>query len=91
MTLHNFNDSIMETKHNEAKQGNYIYSCGEAGETGKIDYQKRVLTQQSCHECASVESREKKGCSYSSDSKVNKKENENLTKHVKKKKMVWNI
>jgi len=88
LTLHNFNDSIMETKHKEAKQGNYIYSGGRAGETGKIDYQKRVLTQQFCHEWASVENREKKGSSYSSDSKVHKKENEDLPKHLKKKKMV---
>lgn len=88
LTLRNFNDSIMETKHKEAKQGNYIYSSGRVGETGKIDYQKRVLTQQFCHEWASVENREKKGCSYSSDSKVHKKENEDLPKHLKKKKMV---
>ena len=88
LTLHNFNDSIMETKHKEAKQGNYIYSGGRAGETGKIDYQKRVLTQQFCHEWASVENREKKGCSYLSDSKVHKRENEDLPKHLKKKKMV---
>jgi len=68
LTLCNLNDSIMETKHKEAKQGNYIYSGGRAGETGKIDYQKRVLTQQFCHAWTSVENREKKGCSYSSDS-----------------------
>ena len=88
LTLRNFNDSNMETKHKEAKQGNYIYSSGRVGDTGKIDYQKRVLTQQCCHEWASVENREKKGCSYSSDSKVHKKENEDLPKHLKKKKMV---
>ena len=88
LTLHNFNDSVMETKHKEAKQGNYIYSGGRVGETGKIEYQKRVLTQQFCHEWASVENREKKGCSYSSDSKVHRKENEDLPKHLKKKKMV---
>ena len=91
LTLCNFNDSIMETKHKEAKQGNYIYSSGRVGETGKIDYQKRVLTQQFCQEWASVENREKKGCSYSSDSKVHKKENEDLPKHLKKKKMVGHI
>ena len=83
LTLHNFNDSIMETKHKEAKQGNYIYSSGQVGETGKIDDQKRVLTQQFCHEWASVKNKEKKGCSYSSDSKVHKKENEDLLKHLK--------
>ena len=87
LTLHNFNDSVMETKH-EAKQGNYIYSGGRVGETGKTEYQKRVLTQQFCHEWASVENREKKRCSYSSDSKVHRKENEDLPKHLKKKKMV---
>ena len=37
---------------------------------------------------ASVENKEKKGCSYSSDSKVHKEENEDLPKHLKKKKMV---
>ena len=55
LTLCSFNDSTMETKHKETKQGNYIYSSGRVGETGKIDYQKRVLTQQFCHEWASVE------------------------------------
>ncbi|KAK2568128.1 hypothetical protein P5673_008072, partial [Acropora cervicornis] len=71
----------------EAKQGNYIYSGGQAGETEKIDYQTRVLTQQFCHEWASVKNKEKKGCSYSSDSEVHKKENEDLPKHLKEKKM----
>ena len=65
LTLRNFNDSIMETKHTQAKQGNYIYSGGRAGKTGKIDHEKRVLTQQFCHEWASVMNREEKGCSYS--------------------------
>lgn len=37
LTLRKFNDSIMETKHKEGKQVNYIYSGGQAGETGKID------------------------------------------------------
>ena len=60
LTLRNFNDSIMETKHKKAKQGNYIYSGGRVGETRKIEYQKRVLTQQFCHEWASVENQEKK-------------------------------
>lgn len=78
----------METKHKEAKQGNYIYSGGRAGETGKIDYQRRVLTQQFCHEWASIEHQETKGSSYSSDSEVHKKEHEDLPKHLKKKKMV---
>jgi len=41
LSLHNFNDSIMtETRHKDAKQGNYIYSGGRTGETGKIDYQR---------------------------------------------------
>ena len=75
-------------KQKEAKQGNYIYSGGQADETGKINYQKQVLTQQFCHEWASVENKEKKGCSYSSDSKVHKEENEDLPKHLKKKKIV---
>ena len=61
LTLHNFNDGVMETKHKEAKQGTDIYSGGRVGETGKIKYQKWVLTQQFCHEWASVENREKKG------------------------------
>lgn len=91
LTLHNFSDSIMETRHKDAKQGNYIYSGGRTGETGKIDYQRRVLTQQFCHEWASVENREKKGCNYSSDSKVCKQETEDLPKHLKRKKMVRNI
>ena len=70
LSMHNFNDSIMETRHKDAKQGNYVYSGGRTSETGKTDYQKRILTQQFCHEWASVDNRERKGCSYSSDSKV---------------------
>ena len=88
LSLHNFNDSCMETRHKDAKQGNYIYSGGRTGETGKIDYQRRVLTQQFCHEWASVENREKKGCRYSSDSKVQKHESEDLPNHLKRKKTV---
>ena len=61
LTLRNSKDSIIETKHKGAKQGNSIYSGGRAGKTGKIDCQKRVLTQQFCHDWASVENREKKG------------------------------
>ena len=88
LSLHNFNDSIMETKHKEAKQGNFIYSGGRTGETGRSDYQKRVLNQQFCHEWTSIENREKKGCSYSSDFKVQKRETAELPMHLKRKKMV---
>ena len=87
LSLHNFNDSIMETRHKDAKQGNYIYSGGRTGATGKIEYQRRVLTQQFCHEWASVENREKSGSNYSSDSKVCKQESED-PKHLKRKKTV---
>ena len=87
LSLHNFNDSIMETRHKDAKQGNYIYSGGRTGATGKIEYQGRVLTQQFCHEWASVENREKSGSNYSSDSKVCKQESED-PKHLKRKKTV---
>jgi hypothetical protein len=41
---------------------------------GKSDYQKRVLTQQFCHEWMSVEGREKHEHVYSSDSKKKRKE-----------------
>lgn len=75
LSLHNFTDSIMETKHKEAKQGNFIYSSG-------TDYQKRVLNQQFCHEWATIENREKKGCSYSSDFKVQKGETAELPMHL---------
>lgn len=61
LSLHNFTDSVMETKHKEAKQGNFIYSSGRTGETGRSDYQKRVVNQQFCYEWATVENREKKG------------------------------
>ena len=88
LSLHNFNDSIMETRHKDAKQGNYVYSGGRTGEAGKTDYQKRVLIQQFCHEWASVENRERKGCSYSSDSKVHKQVSQDLPKQQKRKKMV---
>lgn len=40
----------METRQKDAKQGSYVYSGGRTGETGKTDYQKRVFTQQFCHE-----------------------------------------
>lgn len=50
LSLRNFSDSIMETKHKEGKQGNYIYSGGKTGESGKAEYQKRVLQQQFCNE-----------------------------------------
>jgi len=36
----------METRHKEAKQGNFIYSGGKTGEIGRIDYQKNVLEHQ---------------------------------------------
>ena len=88
LSLHNFNDSIMETRHKDAKQGNYVYSGGRTGETGKTDYQKRVLTQQFYDEWASVENRDRKGCSYSSDSKVHKQVSQDLQKHLNRKKMV---
>lgn len=64
----------METKHKEAKQGNFRYSGGRTGETGLSDYQKSVLNQQFCHEWATVGNRDKKGCSYSSDFKVQKRD-----------------
>ena len=83
LSLHNFTDS-----NKEAKQGNFIYSGGRTGETGRSDYQKRVLNQQFCHEWASVENRERKGCSYSSDFKVQKRETADLPMHLKRKKMV---
>ena len=88
LCLHNFNDGIMETKHKYAKQGNYIYSGGLTGETGRQDYQKCVLTQQFYHEWTSVENKEKKDLSYSSDIKVKKREGTKLPKHLQRKKMV---
>lgn len=88
LSLHNFSDSIMETKHKDAKQGNYIYSGGRTGETGKSDYQKSVLTQQFCHEWASVQNRERKGCHYSSDIKAMKRETAEQPIHIKRKKSV---
>jgi len=86
LNLHNFNDSIMEIKHKKAKQSNVIYSGGRTGETGWSDYQKRVLNQQFCHERATIENRDKKGCSYSSDFKVQKRETTELSMHLKTKK-----
>ena len=65
---------------------NFIYSGGRTGETGRSHYQKRVLNQQFCHEWATVENREKKGCSYSSDFKVQKRETAELPMHLKRKK-----
>ena len=44
LTLHNFNDGVMETKHKEAKQGTDIYSGGRVGETGKPDKVSEMST-----------------------------------------------
>ena len=46
LTLRNFIDSIMETKHKESKQGNFLFSGGKSGPIGKVEYQKQVLQQQ---------------------------------------------
>ena len=36
-------DEILETKHKDAKQGNFLFSGGKAG---PIEYQEKVLQQQ---------------------------------------------
>ena len=46
LTLRNFTDSIMETKHKESKKGNFLFSGGKSGPIGKVEYQKQVLQQQ---------------------------------------------
>lgn len=62
-------------KQKEAKQGNYIYSGGQAGETGKIHYQKEGICWEQREERVQLLF------------KVHKEENEDLPKHLKKKKM----
>lgn len=69
ITLKNITDSIMETKHKECKSGNFIYSGGKSGETGKIEYQQRVLEQQFVNEWMRIENKENH-CKTSSDAKV---------------------
>ena len=58
VTLSNFSDSIMETKHKDGKQGNLIYSGGRNGNNGRIEYQRQVLDQQFVNEWMNVENRE---------------------------------
>lgn len=82
VTLQNLTDSIMETKHKECKQGNYIFSGGRAGETGRKDYQERVLEQQFVNEWLRLENRENVQ-STSSDRKVEQKSSQ--TNNNKKK------
>lgn len=81
VTLRNLTDSIMETKHKECKQGNFIFSGGRAGETGRKDYQRRVLEQQFVNEWLRLENREEVK-STSSDRKVHQK---TKTTSIKKK------
>ena len=42
----NTTNDILETKHKDAKQGNFLFSGGKAGAIGKLEYQKNVLQQQ---------------------------------------------
>ena len=42
----NITDDILETKHKDAKQGNFLFSGGKAGAIGKLEYQKNVSQQQ---------------------------------------------
>ena len=39
-------DIILETKHKDTKQGNFLFSGGKAGAIFKLEYQKNVLQQQ---------------------------------------------
>ena len=45
LTLRNFTDSIMETKH-RVKKGNFLFSGGKSGPIGKAECWKQVLQQQ---------------------------------------------
>ena len=49
-TLGHLSDSVMEGAHKRTKQGEYLFTGGSAGNTGKEDYQKRVITQQFLNE-----------------------------------------
>lgn len=75
LSLNNFNDGIMETKHKEGKQGNYIYSGGKTGETGKVEYQKRVIEQQFCNEWVRI-TRKEENVNTSSACKAQRKSGE---------------
>ena len=46
LSRRNITDDILETKHKDAKQGNFRFSGGKAGPIGKIEYQEKVLKQQ---------------------------------------------
>ena len=39
-------DDTLETEHEDAKQGNFLFSGGKAGPIRKIEYQEKVLQQQ---------------------------------------------
>ena len=54
LTLRNFTDSIMETKH-RVKKGNFLFSGGKSGPIGKVEYQKQVLQQQFLSEYLRIE------------------------------------
>lgn len=86
LSLNNFNDGIMETKHKEGKQGNYIYSGGKTGETGKVEYQKRVIEQQFCNEWVRI-TRKEENVNTSSACKAQRKSGE-VTNYQKKKQEV---
>lgn len=73
LSLRNFSDGLMETKHKEGKQGNYIYSGGKTGESGKVEYQKRVIEQQFCNEWIRISTHEDNERTSSSH-KANKKQ-----------------
>ena len=42
----NITDDILETKHKDAKQGNFLFIGGKAGAIEKLEYQKNGLQQQ---------------------------------------------
>lgn len=84
ITLKHITDSIMETKHKECKSGNFIYSGGKSGETGKVEYQQRVLEQQFVNEWIRIENKE--NCQKtSSDAKVQTKVKSETSQDFKKK------
>ena len=49
-------DSITETVHKNSKSGNFLLSGGKDGESGRLDQQKRVITQAHLNEAIRIKS-----------------------------------
>ena len=57
--VNNISDNVMEGYHPHGKQGKFLFSGGKGGPTGKIAYQKNVLSHQFQNEWSRHEKQEK--------------------------------